>query len=49
MVNANAVYELPFGPGKAYLNQPGFLRSVFGSWELTTIVGAHTGFPSTLR
>jgi hypothetical protein len=43
--NASAVYELPFGAGKAHLNQPGFLRSVFGSWELTTIVGAHTGFP----
>ena len=45
VVNANAVYELPFGAGKAFLNQPGFLRSVFGSWQLTTIVGAHTGFP----
>jgi hypothetical protein len=45
VVNANTVYELPFGAGKAYLNQPGFLRTVFGSWELTSIVGAHTGFP----
>jgi len=45
VVNANAVYELPFGSGRAYLNQPGILRSVLGSWELTTIVGAHTGFP----
>ncbi len=44
-VNANAVYELPFGAGKAFLNQQGFLRRVFGSWELTSIVGAHTGFP----
>ena len=43
--NFNAVYELPFGAGKAYLNQPGFLRSVFGGWELTSVVGAHTGFP----
>ncbi len=43
--NANAVYELPFGSGKAFLNQPGILRSVFGSWQLTSIVGAHTGFP----
>jgi hypothetical protein len=45
VVNANAVYELPFGVGKTYLNQPGWGRSVFGSWQLTTIVGAHTGFP----
>ena len=45
VVNANAVYELPFGAGKSYLNQPGILRSVFGSWQLTSIVGAQTGFP----
>ncbi len=45
VVNANAVYELPFGAGKKYLNQAGILRSVFGSWQLTSIVGAQTGFP----
>ena len=45
MVNANTVFELPFGAGKSYLNQPGILPSVFGSWQLTTVVGAHTGFP----
>lgn len=45
VVNANVVYELPFGPGKPYLNQPGFLRTMFGSWESSTIVAAHTGFP----
>ena len=45
VVSANAVYELPFGPGKPYLNQPGVLRTIFGSWEVNTIVGAHTGFP----
>jgi hypothetical protein len=45
VVNANVLYELPLGPGKLYLNQPGFLRTTFGSWELSTIVAAHTGFP----
>ena len=45
VVNANAVYELPFGAGKAYLSSPGVLRSLFGSWELTSIVTARTGFP----
>ena len=44
-INLNTVYELPFGAAKPYLNQPGLLRSVFGSWELATILGAHTGFP----
>ena len=45
IVNANAVYELPFGVGKPYLTQPGVVRDVFGSWQLSTLVIAHTGFP----
>jgi len=45
VVNANAVYELPFGSGRPYLNQPGVVRDIFGSWQLSTIVSAHTGFP----
>jgi hypothetical protein len=43
--NANAVYLLPFGPGKPYLSQPGIASSIFGSWELTSMVVARTGFP----
>ena len=45
VVNANAVYQLPFGPGKTYLNQPGILSSIAGSWELTSTALARTGFP----
>ena len=43
--NANAVYELPFGPGKRFLKQPGFWRAVAGSWELSSVAMARTGFP----
>ena len=43
--NANAVYQLPFGPGKPFLSQPGIWRSIAGSWELTSMVVARTGFP----
>jgi len=43
--NANAVYQLPFGRGKQYLNQPGVASNIFGSWELTSTVVARTGFP----
>jgi hypothetical protein len=46
--NANAVYELPFGPGKAFLNQAGALRAIFGSWSLSTNFTARTGFPVNL-
>jgi Carboxypeptidase regulatory-like domain/TonB dependent receptor len=43
--NANAVYQLPFGTGKTFLNQPGIASAIAGSWELTTTVVARTGFP----
>jgi TonB dependent receptor len=45
VVNGNAVYQLPFGPGKPYLSEPGVLRSIAGSWELSTTALARTGFP----
>jgi hypothetical protein len=43
--NANVVYELPFGPGKSFLNQAGVLRTLFASWSLSSIFTARTGFP----
>jgi len=45
VVNANAVYDLPFGPGKAFLSQPGIACAVLGRWSLTDIVAARTGTP----
>ena len=46
--NANVVYELPFGPGKSYLTEAGVMRSVFGSWSLSSMFTARTGFPVNL-
>ena len=43
--NANAVYELPFGAGKPFLDEAGWARSILGGWELTSTVLARTGFP----
>ncbi len=45
VVNANVVYDLPFGPGKAFLSQPGIASAVLGRWSLTDIVAARTGTP----
>jgi hypothetical protein len=45
VVNASAVYELPFGAGKPYLSDPGPLRAVFGAWQVMSIFTARTGFP----
>ena len=46
--NANFIYELPFGADKPYLSQPGFMRAVFGSWQISTIFIARSGFPVNL-
>jgi hypothetical protein len=45
VVNFSAVYELPFGSGKPYLSNPGVMRTIFGSWEVSSLVTARTGFP----
>jgi hypothetical protein len=44
VVNGNAVWELPFGPGKQMFNK-GIASAVAGNWELTTSALARTGFP----
>ncbi|HET6176375.1 MAG TPA: carboxypeptidase regulatory-like domain-containing protein [Candidatus Sulfotelmatobacter sp.] len=45
VLNASAVYQLPFGPGKPYLSQPGIVSRILGSWELTSMAVVRTGFP----
>jgi hypothetical protein len=45
---ADAVYELPFGPGKTYLNDPGVVGKIVGGWELSSIGTWHTGHPLTV-
>jgi hypothetical protein len=43
-VAANAVYELPFGPGKAHLSE-GFASKVLGGWSMSGVGIWHTGHP----
>jgi hypothetical protein len=45
---ANAVYELPFGPGKAYLHDSGVMGKIVGGWQLSGIGTFHTGHPLTV-
>jgi hypothetical protein len=40
------VYELPFGPGKAFL-QSGLLSKIAGGWQLSALFTASTGTPLT--
>ncbi|HYM09626.1 MAG TPA: TonB-dependent receptor [Bryobacterales bacterium] len=39
------VYELPFGPGKAFLNGSGAAGKLAGGWELSAIGTARSGLP----
>ena len=46
---ANAVYELPFGPGKTYLNNSaGALGKIVSGWSVSSIGLWHTGHPLTV-
>jgi hypothetical protein len=45
VMHANATVDLPFGRGKAYLNQSGIVDKVLGGWNVGTIVTYQTGMP----
>lgn len=47
-VTVNTVYELPFGPGKSFLNDTGVLGKILGGWQLGSIGVWHTGHPLTI-
>ena len=44
-MTTNAIYELPFGHGKQFLNGGGLASQIFGGWELAGIATARTGLP----
>lgn len=41
----NAVYELPFGPGKMFWNKSGFAGKLLGGWQISGIAQIRTGRP----
>jgi hypothetical protein len=44
----NAIYELPFGHGKIYVNDmEGWKNGLVGGWSVASIVTAESGFPFT--
>ena len=45
---ANAVYELPFGPGKPFLNKGDITGKIVGGWSLASTGIYHTGHPLTV-
>ncbi|MDQ4120894.1 MAG: TonB-dependent receptor [Acidobacteriota bacterium] len=44
-LNANMIYELPFGKGKRFLNQGGLVDLIFGGFQFGSIVNLSSGPP----
>jgi hypothetical protein len=47
-VNANFLYELPWGPGKWLLNRNDWVGKAFGGWQINGILIAYTGEPLSI-
>lgn len=46
ILNANAVWQLPFGRGQRFLNgSGGFTNALFGGWQISTIFRYNSGLP----
>jgi hypothetical protein len=43
------VYELPFGPGKALLNQRGVVGKIVGGWQVNGNTTFQSGFPMQIN
>ena len=48
VMNANAIYELPFGTGRRWLNGGGLTNVLLGGWQIGTIVNLQSGSPVTI-
>ena len=48
VLNANAIWELPFGEGRRWLDQGGVLNALAGGWQLSSIVHWQSGIPFSI-
>ena len=48
VMNANAIYELPFGRNKRWVNAGGITEVLLGGWQLGTIVAWQSGNPISI-
>jgi hypothetical protein len=49
MLKGSAVYDLPFGKGKMFLNRNVLVDEVIGGWQLSSTLVAQTGTPFTVN
>jgi len=47
-VDASAIYQLPFGPGRAHLNSGGALAAIARDWQVSSTFSAYDGTPFTV-
>jgi hypothetical protein len=47
VLKGNAVYELPFGPGKSFFNSGGVSGKLLGGWQISALGQIRTGRPIT--
>jgi hypothetical protein len=43
------LYDLPLGAGRKWLNNPGIINRIFGSWQTAGIATMQTGSPFTIN
>lgn len=48
-VNINALYELPFGKGKRFLNAGGLSNAIFGGFQVTSVINISSGTPFSIK
>jgi len=48
VVNGQAIYQLPFGEGRRWLNRPGWLNGLVGDWQMASILALQSGSPLTI-
>lgn len=48
VVNANVIYEMPFGEGRRWMNTGGVLDAILGGWQVSSIVAWQSGNPMSI-
>ena len=48
VLNIRSIWELPFGPGRRWLNGGGVLPAILGGWQLNNILFFRSGRPFTV-
>ncbi len=48
VLSGSAIYELPFGEGRKWLNSTGFLNQIVGGWQVSPVIAWQSGSPVSI-